>query len=125
MNKENDGTNALLFETTDPFGRIIVLASNRYYNHIISSDANHQAHPEFTPDEIKVVIESPDVIYESTYPDSDVYFGKTSAMYPELYLKVPVAIYGDGSGEVQTAFLSKHISGNINEGGLKYVKPRL
>ncbi len=116
----------VLFEAKDPFGRTITLSSNRYYGHIISSDMNHQAHPEFTPDEIKKTIESPEVIYKSSFLDSDVYFGKTSALHPKLYLKVPVAIYdNDKTGEVQTAFLSKHISGNIDERGLKYVKSRL
>lgn len=116
----------VLFETKDPLGRTISLSSNRYYEHIISSDMNHQAHPEFTPDEIKKAIESPEVIYKSVFPDSDVYFGKTSSLYPKLYLKVPVAIYENNTtGEVQTAFLSKHISGNIDERGLKYVKSRL
>lgn len=52
----------VLFEAVDPLGRKITLSSNRYYGHIISSDMNHRAHPEFTPDEIKCSIESPDVI---------------------------------------------------------------
>lgn len=115
----------VLFEAVDPLGRKITLSSNRYYGHIISSDMNHRAHPEFTPDEIKCSIESPDVIYKSTMPDSDVYFGKTSATYPEMYIKVPVALYGDNTGEVRTAFLSRHISGGIDVKGLKYVKSRL
>ena len=51
--------------------------------------------------------------------------GITMEAHPEFYLKVPVAIYGDETGEVWTAFLSKHISGNIDERGLKYVKSRL
>ena len=122
MSNESD---TILFRVQDPLGRIVTLSSNRYYGHIISSDAAHQAHPEFTPDEIKKAVESPDVIYKSSLPDTDVYFGRTSSQYPEFYLKVPVAIYGDETGEVWTAFLSKHISGNIDERGLKYVKSRL
>lgn len=121
MAKEND----ILFEAVDPLNRKIVLSTNTYYGHIISSDENHQAHPEFTPDEIKEAIESPDVIYRSLIPNCVVYFGKTSTLYPWFYLKVPTSIYEDGSGEVRTAFLSKHISGNIDERGLVYVKPRL
>lgn len=115
----------ILFSAKDPLNRDIILSSNRYYDHIISSDNGHQAHPEFTPEEIKEVIEKPDVIYESKRPNTDVFFGRTCPQYPSLYLKVPVVIYSDNTGEVSTAFLSKSISGNINEGGLKYVKPRL
>lgn len=115
----------ILFSAKDPLNRSIILSSNRYYGHIISSDNGHQAHPEFTPEEIKKAIEEPDVVYESIRPNTDVFFGKTCTQYPSLYLKVPVILYSDNTGEVSTAFLSKHISGNINEGGLKYVKPRL
>ena len=82
---------------------------------------DHQAHPEFSPDEIKHTIETPVAIYGSTRPDADVYFGKTSVQYPELYLKVAVAKYAD-CGDVQTAFLTKTISGGIKEDCLLYVK---
>lgn len=115
----------ILFSAKDPLNREIILSYNTYYNHIISSDQGHQAHPEFSPAEIKDAIESPEVIYESSRPDSDVFFGKTCTQYPSLYLKVPVVLYSDYTGEVSTAFLSRHISGGINEGGLKYVKHKL
>ena len=119
------GNDDILFSAKDPLNRDIILSSNRYYGHIISSDNGHQAHPEFTPDEIKATIEGPDAIYESKRPNVDVFFGKSCSQYPSMYLKVPVVIYSDNTGEVTTAFLSKHISGNINEEGLKYVKPKL
>lgn len=110
----------LLFTATDPNGYQVVLTSNRYYSHIISSDGNHQAHPEFTPDEIKQTIEHPMVIYESTEPNSDVYFSKSCSQYPHMFLKVAVDTYKD-CGNVNTAFLTPHIKGRINEeGGLKY-----
>lgn len=126
MDKEKE---VELFSTIDPLGRNVFLTENRYYGHIISSDNNHQAHPEFTPDEVKKTIENPVVIYESTLPNSDVFFGKTSKQYPELYIKVAVSIYEtENIGEVSTAHLSKHIAGKIvpvEEGGLKYVKSQL
>lgn len=117
-----------LFETEDPNKRTITLSENRYFGHILTSDGNHQAHPEITPAEIKDAVEDPEVIYKSTLPDSEVYFSRTSSLYPKMYVKVAVATYEGGTvGDVMTAHLSKHISGNIDEGGLLYVrsKPRV
>ena len=112
----------LLFVATNPFGYKIVLASDRYYKHIISSDNNHQAHPEFTPSEIKQALEDPQVIYESDRPDMDVYFSRSCLQYPRMFLKVAVENYKD-CGNVSTAFLTPEIDGGIKvEGGLKYAK---
>lgn len=111
----------LLFDTVDPRGYRVVLSSDRYYGHIISSDAGHNAHTEFTPDEIKEAIETPITIWEGLQPDSDVYFAKTASQYPALYMKVAVSTYSD-CGDVMSAFLSKEMNGGIKkEGGLKYV----
>ena len=119
-------TDDKLFCVKDPRGKIVSLSKNRYYTHIISNDDQHQAHPEFTPNEIQQPIETPDVIYGSSFPDSDVYFKKGCIQYPSLFIKVAVSMYdNEETGEVSTAFLSRHISGNIDEGSLKYVKPRL
>lgn len=116
-----------LFEAKDPLGRRVFLSSNRYYDHILSSDHNHQAHPEFTPDEVKQTIEEPVAIYPSTRLNTDVYFGKTCVQYPNLFIKVPVVLYENETyGEVSTAYLSPHIAGGIDdEKGPKYVKPKL
>lgn len=119
-------TDDKLFCVKDPRGKIVSLSKNRYYTHIISNDDQHQAHPEFTPNEIQQTIETPDVIYGSSFPDSDVYFKKGCIQYPSLFIKVAVSMYdNEETGEVSTAFLSRHISGNNDEGSLKYVKPRL
>lgn len=111
--------NKLLFETDDPRGYHIVLSSDQYYNHIIST-IDHNAHTEFTPDEIKECVEEPDVIYQSErIPSSDLYFGKSSATYPELFLRTAVAIDPeDKTGEVMTAHLTKKLSGGKD---LRYV----
>lgn len=110
-----------LFKTEDPRGYQISLSSNQYYNHIVSSD-NHIAHTEFSPDEIKECVEQPEQIWQSKQKeDCDLYYGKTSAAYPQLYLRTVVAIdEPNKSGEVVTAFLSKKLSGG-KDGGLRYV----
>ena len=67
-----------------------------------------------------------DVFSGWSLQDSDVYFKKGCIQYPSLFIKVAVSMYdNEETGEVSTAFLSRHISGNIDEGSLKYVKPRL
>lgn len=111
--------NKLLFETCDPRGYRISLSSDQYYNHIVSSD-DHNAHNEFTPDEIKDCIERPDVIYQSeSVPSRDLYFGKSSVTYPSLFLRTAVAIdTQEKSGEVVTAHLTKKMSGGKD---LRYV----
>lgn len=109
----------ILFTAESPLGYHVILTADRYYHHIISSGYGHEAHPEFTPEEIKDGIENPVVVYEGTAPDTDVYFSKTASTYPNLYLKVPVATYPE-VGEVKTAFLQKRISGGIKDGGIKY-----
>ena len=116
------GTERLLFDTTDPRGYRIILSSERYNNHIISS-VDHNAHNEFTPEEIRACIEEPEVIYQSkNLPSSDLYFGRTSVRYPTLFLRTAVAIDEETkTGEVATAHLSKKISGGE---GLKYVNYR-
>ena len=109
----------LLFKAESPLGYTVILSSDRYYNHIISSEYGHEPHAEFTPEEIKEGIEKPLVVYEGKEPDTDVYFSKSAATYPNLFLKVPVATYPE-IGEVKTAFLQRTISGGIKEGGIKY-----
>ena len=117
----SDEHEELLFTATDPNGYKVVLSSAQYYGHIISSDKNHQAHPEFTPEEMKETIEDPIFIYEGNRPNNDVYISKKCAQYPYMYLKVAVTTYDD-CGDVRTAHLDDSIIGGINvkEGGLKY-----
>lgn len=111
----------LLFETYDPRSYRISLSRDQYYNHIVSSDG-HQAHNEFTPDEIKYCVEDPDVIWQSASVLSrDLYFGKKSAAFPALYIKTVVEIDDqEKSGEVVTAHLTKKPNGG-KDGGLRYV----
>lgn len=111
----------LLFETDDPRGYHISLSSDQYYNHIIST-VDHNAHTEFTPDEIRASVENPEVIWQSErIPSSDLYFGRTSATYPNMFIRTAVAMNEqEKTGEVMTAHLSKRISGG-KEGGIKYV----
>lgn len=111
----------ILFKTEDPRGYQISLSREQYYNHIISSE-DHNAHTEFTPDEIKDCIESPQIIWQSKrIPTSDLYFGKTSATYPNLFLRTAVAINEENrTGDVTTAHLTKSISGG-KDGGIKHV----
>ena len=111
--------NKLLFEATDPRGYRITLSSHQYYDHIVSSEG-HDAHNEFTPDEIKECIEHPNVIYQSeSVAARDLYFGKSSATYPHLFLRTAVSVDDqERTGEVVTAHLTKRLSGGKE---LKYV----
>ncbi len=114
----------LLFKAEDPRGYSITLSSDQYYNHIVSS-VDHNAHTEFTPEEIRKCIEEPQVIVESkSVPSRDLYFGRTSAAFPQLFLRTAVEIDDDmKTGEVVTAHLSKSLSGG-KDGGIKYVSYR-
>lgn len=111
--------NKLLFDTIDPRGYRITLSSHQYQNHIIST-VDHNAHNEFTPDEIKECVENPEIIYQSeSVPTSDLYFGRSSITYPNLFLRTAVAMdETEKTGEVVTAHLTKKLSGGK---GLKYV----
>ena len=96
-----------------------MLSSEQYYDHIISS-VNHSPHDEFTPDEIKECVENPSVIYQSeSVLSRDLYYGKTSAAYPHLFLQTVVEIdTQEKAGEVVTAHLTKDLSGGKD---LRYV----
>ena len=112
--------NEILFTAHSPLGYSVVLSSERFYNHITSAEGDHNAHTEFSTAETKKTIEKPEVIYEGTKPDTDVYFARSVAEYPRLFLKVVVNTYPEG-GDVSTAFLTKSIAGGIKDGGIKYV----
>ena len=109
----------LLFTAMDPNNYPVTLTSSRYYGHIISSDNGHQAHPEFTPAEIKKAIEKPLLIYESNRPNNIVYFSRSCSKYPTMYLKVAVNTYPD-FGDITTAHLTPCVKGGLKEGGLIY-----
>ena len=115
-----DEYDELLFTAVDPNNYPVILSSSRYYKHILSSDDGHQAHPEFTPEEIKETIEKPLFIYEGNRPNNIVYFSKNCSQYPMMYLRVAVNTYPE-CGDVRTAYISPRVSGGIKEGGLKYV----
>lgn len=107
------------YDVVDPRGYVVSLSSHTYEKHIIEESG----HAELTPPEIMETVKSPVVIYQSSRDESvDVYFGKSSQLYPPLYVKAAVEIDEESkTGKVKTAFLSKHISGGIKEGELKYV----
>lgn len=104
----------------DPRGYIVSLSKSRYENHIVSESG----HTDVPVGDIIKAVEEPVVIFESSQTSKrDVYFGKCSSVHPTLYVKVPVQVnQAKQSGEVVTAFLSKKVSGGINETkGPKYV----
>ena len=113
-----------LYSTIDPRGYNVVCHDstiNHIDNHQIMVD-NHEA--------IKQTISDPDTIFKSAeYNDREVYFAKPPcATYSENNLFTKVIVHLDDikmTGEVVTAFPTKHIEGNIVEGGVTYVKPRL
>lgn len=111
----------LLFTTNDPRGYTISLSNDQYVNHIISSEG-HTPHNEFTPDEIKDCIEKPAMICQSaSISTTDLYFAKTSARYPALFLETVVDVNDERkTGDVVTAYLKKNPTGG-KDGGLKYV----
>lgn len=117
MSKEDN----ILFTTSDPRGYTISLSNDQYVNHIISPK-DHIAHNEFTPGEIKDCIEKPAMICQSAnISTSDLYFAKTSARFPALFLETVVDIDDESkSGDVVTAYLKKEPKGG-KDGGLKYV----
>lgn len=111
----------LLFETEDIRGYSVSLLKSQYYNHIIST-VDHNAHTEFTPAEIKACVETPEVIWQSNAnPSRDLYYGKKSRSYPNLYLRTVVEVDNEAKkGEVVTAHLAKNLSGG-KDGGIRYV----
>ena len=113
----SDNDTDVLIKAVDPKGYPIILTSERYYGHILSSDSNHQAHPEFTPEEVKATIENPILIYEGKEPDSDVYLSKSCSQYPRLNLLVAVSTYID-CGDVRTAHLAKDMFDGAKKGGV-------
>lgn len=113
-----------MYSTVDPRGYIIVCDDST-----ISHINNHEIMID-NSEAIKETIEKPDTIFESNeYTNRDVYFAKPlCATYSKygLYTKVVVEMdETNNSGLIVTAFPSPSMSGNIKEGGLKYVKPRL
>ena len=111
--------NKLLFDVTDPRGYRVTLSNDQYQNHIISM-VDHNAHNEFTPDEIQECVERPEIIYQSeNIPTRDLYFGRSSVTYPDMFLRTVVAMdETEKTGEVVTAHLTKRLSGGKE---LKYV----
>ena len=109
-----------LFSTLDPRGYTVHLSEKQYTEHIVGESG----HTEVPASDIKKAIESPTAIYASSkFPDTDVYFSKTSSIYPPLYVKVAVNIFdNDKTGDVRTSFLSKSISGAIDVRRLKYLE---
>lgn len=104
----------------DPRGYVVSLSKTRYENHIVAESG----HTDVPVGDIMKAVEKPFIIYESSQnPSRDVYYGICSSVHPSLYVKVPVQVNeSEQCGEVVTAFLSKKISGGINETkGPKYV----
>jgi hypothetical protein len=110
-----------IFETTDPLGRTIRLRQDTWEQHIIIDRGRNDftGHVEV----VKHTVEQPHYIVPSTRLDSIVYFRLGGLpRYPNLYVKVPVRIYGDNTGEVRTALLQRDIRrGTDSTRGIPYV----
>ena len=104
---------------TDPRGYTVSLSYKRYEEHIVAESG----HIDVPIGDIMNTVEDPLVIYESSRPRRDVYFGGHSTIHPKCFVKVAVEINNkEKSGEVVTSFLTKKIGGGINETkGPKYV----
>lgn len=113
-----------MFNAVDPRGYSIV-CSDDTISHIECHKVMENNHAA-----IEQTITNPDAIFKSAERDDrDVYFAKPScATYSKHNLYTKVVVQLDESsmvGEVVTAFPSPGIKGNISEGGIVYVKPRL
>lgn len=109
-----------MFSTSDPRGYAVSLDKERYERHIIGESG----HTEVPAKDIQKAVEKPCVIYGSGYkPTCDVYFAKSSSVYPALYVRVIVEMDEEQKkGDVVTSYISKKIDGQIDlKGGPKYL----
>lgn len=117
-----------LFTETSPLGYQVCCHRSVWEDHIIKPTG----HPIMKDniEAVKETIKQPDVVYGSNeWPNRDVYFKQcsTASYGDKLYTKVVVTTPDIDSdvGAVVTAWPQKKISGKIDEGELKYVKPKL
>lgn len=110
----------ILFVQSDPRGYEISLTSEQYFGHIIQESG----HTEVPIQDIQEAVKNPIAIYQSGYkPSRDVYFAKTSSVYPKLYVRVTAEINeSDKTGDIVTTFLNRKIEQGIDEErGPKYI----
>jgi hypothetical protein len=102
-----------VFETTDKFGKRIVLTSETYNNHILVG------HPEMkgNANAMQDTVENPKWIVESKQnPSRWLYIGKSeSANYPMVNIKTVVDHSSTDVGYVITGFVQKKV--NIEKEG--------
>lgn len=117
-----------LFIENSPLGYKVVCYKNDWEEHIISPSG----HPIMKNNlrAVRETIAKPEVIYSSNqWPNRDVYFKRcSSATYSDkMYTKVIVEQPYEYTeyARVITSWPQKEVKGNIDEGGLKYVKPKL
>lgn len=115
-----------IFETTSALGYKVCCYRSNWKNHISSG------HPIMVKniEAVQKAVEKPEEVYQSNeWPQRDVYFGRcTEATYGDkLFTKVIVEVSDDPTqtAYVVSAWPQKDIKGNISQGGLKYVKPKL
>lgn len=115
INKEK-----ILFSTTDPIGRNIVLKESTWNAHI----ANRHSEKEI--EEIKRNIESPNIIIENNRSTTsekkrEVYLKLTTINNTVINLKTVVEFDDDNrNGEVVTNYLLRKLKETVPEGGIIY-----
>lgn len=117
-----------LFIEHSPLGYKVCCYKSDWENHIIC-ETGHPIMKE-NLQSVQMTVKDPDVVYlSSQWENRDIYFKRcVQATYGGiLYTKVVVEKpdIKDEHGYVVTSWPNKGISGNIKEGGLLYVRPKL
>ena len=117
-----------LFTETSPLGYKVACHKSVWEDHIVQQSG----HPIMKDNlhAVQETIATPDVVYGSNeWPNRDVYFKQCSTatygdkMYTKVIVNTPDV--NNDTGSVVTAWPQKNLSGKIDEGNLKYVKPKL
>jgi len=117
-----------LFIEHSPLGYSVCCYKSDWEEHIL--DLSGHSIMTNNLEAVRVTVIEPEVIYRSNqWENRDIYFKRCSnATYGDkLYTKVVIQRPGlnDDSGWVVSAWPQPGIKGNISEGGLIYVKPKL
>ena len=104
----------MLFEATDPEGRKVRLARERFENHIVAEHGELKNAVE----KLKRTIENPDCIYVKGTSRRRLYYRKSGRLYLLVVVRPEKT---RNRGHVITAYRCKTISGG---GELEWLKPR-
>lgn len=109
----------ILFTAEDPLGRMVILKSSTWENHI------KDRHSEKGIEQIKNSITNPFIICENTKEtnsekDRQVYFRYTTRDNKLYNTKTVVEFDNDGNGEVVTDYILRKINESVVEGGIVY-----